>query len=96
VVAGLEGFFCWYGRKVASHPLPVLLFCLVFTGLSAIGVLRYRYSLQLRSPKIMILHQLATDLFYALTKVKAFTFESINSRPFLKHLILKEPTLGKF
>jgi hypothetical protein len=45
VVAGLEDFFGWYGRKVAAHPLPVIVFCLVATGLSAIGVLRYRYSI---------------------------------------------------
>jgi Flp pilus assembly protein protease CpaA len=44
VVAGLEDFFGWYGRKVAAHPLPIIVFCLVATGLSAIGVLRYRYS----------------------------------------------------
>ena len=45
VVAGLEDFFGWYGRKVAANPLPVIVFCLVATGLSAIGVLRYRYSI---------------------------------------------------
>lgn len=41
VVGGLEGFFFWYGFKVAQFPWYVSIFCVVFSGLCGLGLLNY-------------------------------------------------------
>jgi len=42
IVHTLERFFYWYGLQISRHPLPVILICIVSTGLVGIGMLRYR------------------------------------------------------
>merc|ERR1711962_528350 len=41
VVGGLEAAFQWYGKQVATHPVKVVFACILATGLSVIGILRY-------------------------------------------------------
>ena len=42
IVSGLENFFSRYGKAVASKPWIFILGCFLFTGLSGLGLLKFR------------------------------------------------------
>ena len=45
ILGNLENFFFWWGTKVTNYPFIVITTCMVMTGLSAVGFLKFRFDL---------------------------------------------------